>query len=295
MSFLMRLATLSSAGLLAAVLLAPLIKAAVDALRAAEPGLDSGYDFGRIFRRLLQISILTALLAGRRWLTQGRAIRVRGLRASQAPWSRFSLGLLSGIVSLSLFLASHAAWDGGGGLEIRLQPVAAWPPALAWALLTGLVVAAIEEMIFRGWLLEALRLSTPFAVAALVSSMLYGAAHFVAAAVRVRPGWDFLVGLQAVDLHLRALARPELAMVFLVLAAAGFVLACAYAWTASLPFAIGIHAGWVFVIKAAPLMVPSMGIAWLHGSGGALSGIWSLVFLGALLVVLRFSFGGRRS
>ena len=284
-AFARRLAVLIAAGLLSAALLAPLVKIGVDAWRASGPAVDAGYDFGRAFRRLLQLCVLAAVLAGRRWLAPAGAIRIRGLLPTEAPWRRLAAGLALGCASFAVLIAGHLA---AGGLAAAPQPFAAWPPALGFALLTGLVVALIEETIFRGWLLEGLRAASSAVPAVLLSSLLYSLAHFVTAVVRVRPGWDPLIGFRALGLHLAQPARWEIALPCLALAAIGVVLACAYLWSGSLPFAIGLHAGWVAILKMTPLaLTPAIGSAWLYGAGGALAGAGGWLLIGLMLAGLR--------
>jgi membrane protease YdiL (CAAX protease family) len=198
-----------------------------------------------------------------------------------------------GVISFAALVAWHVA---AGGLVATPQPPAAWPAALTFALLTGLLVAAIEETIFRGWLLAGLHAASTIVPAVLLSSLLYSLAHYVTAVVRVRPGWDPLIGLRALALHLAAPARLEIALPCLALAAIGAVLACAYLWSGSLPFAIGLHAGWVAVMKAAPLaLTPAIGSEWLYGPGGALAGVGGWLLIALMLAVLRLGLRQARS
>jgi membrane protease YdiL (CAAX protease family) len=124
-----------------------------------------------------------------------------------------------------------------------------WPLRVGLALTAGLVVGVIEETIFRGFLLGGLLQDWSRFVAVLVSSTLFSATHFLRGNVRVASGLDLDVGLRGLLAHLRPLTQPTVLFPFIGLFLVGIVLAYAYLWTNSLPFAIGLHAGWVFLSK----------------------------------------------
>ena len=68
----------------------------------------------------------------------------------------------------------------------------------------------------------------------------------------------------------------------LTLSLLGMLLAYAYLWTDSLPFAIGLHAGWVFLVMTPGLLLREpTGIEWLYGEQGVLAGAvgWTLLLL----------------
>ena len=202
---------LVAAGLLLAAILAPLVKAVEDARRAAGPPLDAGYDFGRIFRRLLQLSIIGALLAGRRWLWPHGMPRPRGLDAPRAPAAWFARGLAAGCGSFILFLVVQVA---AGRLRFEPRSIDAWPVGILTALAAGVIVGGLEELIFRGWLMESLRRES-VVLAIACSSLVYSYAHFVTAPVRVKSGLDPMVGFRALWLQLCAPARWDLLPPFL--------------------------------------------------------------------------------
>lgn len=127
-----------------------------------------------------------------------------------------------------------------------------WPRLLlsaGKALLTGVVVAVIEEPLFRGVLLGALRKRVGVALAVMVSALYYAAPHFLHAGLKIpeeQVGWDSGV-LLAVD-ALRHLADWRHADSFLALWLAGVFLAVLRLRT-HLFWCIGVHAGWVFVLR----------------------------------------------
>ncbi|MFQ5532997.1 MAG: type II CAAX prenyl endopeptidase Rce1 family protein, partial [Candidatus Methylomirabilales bacterium] len=106
--------------------------------------------------------------------------------------------------------------------------------------------------------------------------------------VPVTIGHDLDVGLGALLAHVRPLVQPAIVFPFVGLLLVGVVLAYAYLWTNSLPFAIGLHAGWVFLGKIDGLLIRERtGIPWLYGEQGVLAGAVGWIFLLLMLPLLR--------
>jgi uncharacterized protein len=113
-----------------------------------------------------------------------------------------------------------------------------------WA---AVIVAILEELVFRGALFGLLRQSMPWPAALVVSSAVYSAVHFIKSGETPLPvQWNS--GL----LLLRAMLRhpPPLIPAFLTLLVAGSILALCYQRTGALYFSIGLHAGWIFWLKS---------------------------------------------
>ena len=266
------------------VLTAPLIKGAVEWFLQAFPssalfGFDTtggSYDFGRIYRRLLLLLTLFLGALGRKWLGP---ISLRGIGAGSRPARQLGSGFMLGCFSFALFLAIFILLG-----ERSLAPAvpADWSWRAGRALTSALVVGVVEETIFRGYLLGGfLRDGSRFG-AVVWGSALFSAVHFLRAPVPVTPGLHLGVGLQALGAHFRPLGRPEVFFPFIGLLLLGMLLAYAYLWTDSLPFAIGLHAGWVFLVKTAGLLLREpTGIEWLYGEQGVLAGAvgWTLLLL----------------
>jgi hypothetical protein len=119
----------------------------------------------------------------------------------------------------------------------------------AGALATALLVAVMEELLFRGAIFGGLRRAMPWVAAMVVSSALYGIVHFMASPANPpRIGW--LTGLQVLPSMLAGMLQPGgLVPALLNLALAGVVLALAYHFTGDILASIGIHAGWIFWLK----------------------------------------------
>lgn len=142
----------------------------------------------------------------------------------------------------TMALGAWAVWAGDRAWDQR-PLVALWP-----ALATGVVVAVMEEVLFRGVVFGALRREWGAARALWASSVFFGALHFVAAQPKT------------------ALAT---AAAFVSLTAIGAVLAWCYWRSGSLYLAIGVHAGCVTALKWWTEITHRGGaeLDWLFGAG----------------------------
>ena len=122
--------------------------------------------------------------------------------------------------------------------------------SLGGAVITAIVVAIIEETIFRAALFGVLRKCFSFPLALLLSSAIYASVHFLQkAAPPAHIGW--LSGLAMLPQMLRG--PPDglpLVPTFFTLLVVGAILALAYQRTGTLFMSIGLHAGWVFWVKS---------------------------------------------
>jgi membrane protease YdiL (CAAX protease family) len=272
------------------VLTAPLVKVAVEWLQPTLPlstplapdTAGGAYDFGRIYRRLLLLLTLLLGTLGRKWLGP---ISLRGIGAGSRPGRRLGSGFVLGCFSFALFLTIFLL---SGERTLAPSAPADWFRLAGRALGSAFVVGVVEETIFRGYLLGGFLRDGSRLGAVLWSSALYSAVHFLRAPVRVTPGLDLGVGFQALGAHLRPLGRPEVFFPFVGLLLLGVLLAYAYLWTDSLPFAIGLHAGWVFLVMAAGLLLREpTGIEWLYGEQGVLARTVGWILLLLMFPVLR--------
>lgn len=178
-------------------------------------------------------------------------------------------GWLAGLAILAALIA--AEWL----LDIRALdagvPAAKLGKALAGGLVGGLLIAFIEETFFRGVMHRAMRRSLSFAATAGLTAALYASLHFVRpprlgadAVVHWDTGWQLLAGMG--DRYLDPLA---LADSWLALFAVGLFLSLVRERTGNIALAIGLHAGWVLVIKLAKTatdLQPDAPLAFLVGS-----------------------------
>lgn len=115
--------------------------------------------------------------------------------------------------------------------------------------ISGLVVAFIEETFLRGAMFTAIQRESGARAAIILTALVYSATHFIA---RHRIATDDVTASSGLDLlagTLRLFADPlHIADAFLCLFAVGVVLGMVRALTGNIAACIGLHAGWVAVI-----------------------------------------------
>ena len=230
-------------------LLAPWLWRAVQALAPEHAWLHTlaRQSFARYVNRCL---LLFALLALPLYL---RGAGIRGWAdVGFHPWRfktrSFLAGFGLGFVSLAAVCAVALAVGGrvfdGGGSAGELAG------RLLGGLATALVVAVLEELLFRGAIFGGLRRAMPWGAALAVSSAVYAIVHFLGKPARPDVvAWDtglrVMPGMLAGFLELRTLVPA-----FFSLTLAGVILGLAYQWTGELYASMGIHAGWIFWLKS---------------------------------------------
>ena len=118
-------------------------------------------------------------------------------------------------------------------------------------LLSGILVAVIEETFFRGALQYHMRRSSSMLTTAIMANLLFASLHFIRPPVAAEgtviswySGWEMLADM----LH-RYENFADFADSFTALFAAGLLLSLVRERTGYLTVCIGIHAGWVWIIK----------------------------------------------
>ncbi len=140
------------------------------------------------------------------------------------------------------------------GARVVAAPPGEWLRLAGYAaisgLLSGLVIALVEESFFRGALYSALRQESGWLWAALGSSLYYAALHFVDP-----PGLpagtviDWSSGLQILAGSFERFTDPRTVDSLLALTLVGLLLAVVREQRGTIALCIGIHAAWVFVIR----------------------------------------------
>jgi membrane protease YdiL (CAAX protease family) len=230
-------------------LLAPWAWRAVQTLAASHPGLAklARQPFARYVNRCL----LLLALAGLPLYLRGAGIRGWsdvGFNPRHIGWRRFLAGFALGFLSLALVCTVALAvggrvFDGGGSAAVLAG-------RLLGALATAVVVAVLEELLFRGAIFGGLRRAMPWGAALLASSAVYAIVHFLGRpAAPDHVAWD--TGLRTLPGMLGGFFEVRtLVPAFFSLTLAGVVLGLAYQWTGDLYASMGIHAGWIFWLKS---------------------------------------------
>ncbi len=122
---------------------------------------------------------------------------------------------------------------------------------LAEGLLVGVLVALIEETFFRGAMYTAVERHSGMWVAVLLPSVLYAALHFLTTDYDVLPrALEWYSGFVSLAYMFEQYTEPALLIdSFLALFAVGVFLALVRARTGHIAGCIGLHAGWVMIIK----------------------------------------------
>jgi membrane protease YdiL (CAAX protease family) len=227
--------------LLAALLAFP----AWNGIHALEPD----WPFHRVISRLWQLALLLALLlAMRRLRLRGRDDWGYGV-PRRTFLGQFAAGLGIGVATmLPMSIAMHAL----GIHELRPEfDAALLAAAVLQGALVGLVVAVVEETFFRGLMYRAIERESGFAAAAWFTALVYASIHFFA---RVKipaaeVAWDS--GFRLLGGALANFSHPLVIIdSFVTLTLVGLLLAMVRRRTGAIAACIGLHMGWVWVIKS---------------------------------------------
>ncbi len=267
---------------LGAALLSPLAWKAVFADWAFLSFLNEHDDFHRYFNRcllglaLLGLGLLCRFSSIKSWSEIGWARPGQNL-----PW--LSKGLLLGLASLT---AAAALPLMSGAREMLPTPaLAEWARHLANALLAGVLVALIEETLFRGVLFGLLRRDLPWRWAALAGSLFFAAMHFL----DQKPDVETITwtsGFSALPAMVHDFANdPYWAAKFINLTLAGITLCALWQRTGNLYCSIGVHAGWIFCLKTNGFLTQSTAdTASVFWGNGQISDGWAATPLLALML-----------
>lgn len=235
---------------LGAILLAGLIGALIAYPAYELTSSFAPWAFHRVAGRVAMLLLAAELV----WLCRHLNLTRKGDFGYGLPWRRFLA------VSLAWGAAGIATAGVGAGflLATHLRIVSPDFAPTAWnfarifgiGVLSGIAVALIEETVMRGAMHTAIeRESGPWA-AALLTAPLFAVLHFTAKS-RIAPediGWG-----SGFDLLLRSfspLGSPSLVFdSFLSWLIVGLILSLTRVLTGNIAVAIGLHAGWVIVLR----------------------------------------------
>lgn len=200
-------------------------------------------------------------------------------------WTEVGKGWLAGLAILVVLSLALLV------LDIRAPQPMGPLPHLGKVMLTGLVggllVGFIEETFFRGVMHTGLRRQLPLWQTLTLTSALYAALHFMRPPrmgaddpVDWGTGWQLLAGM------FDRFADPlPLLDSFVALFMVGVFLSLVRERTGNIALCIGLHAGWVLVIKltlALTATVPGAALGFLSGSYDGIIGWLAAIWLGAL-------------
>ena len=233
-----------------AILLAGLIGALIAYPAYQLTSIFAAWAFHRVASRVAMLVLIAELV----WLCRHLHLTRKRDFGYGLPWTRFlKVSILWGVIG--------AATAGVGAcflLSTHLRVVSPdfAPTALNFArifligLSSGVAVALIEETVMRGAMHTAIERESGPWTAALLTAPLFAVLHFFAKA-RIAPedvGWG-----SGFDLLLRSFAplgQPSLVFdSFLSWLVVGLILSLTRVLTGNIAVAIGLHAGWVVVLR----------------------------------------------
>lgn len=257
--------------------------------------LGADWPFHKVTSRLWQLLLLAGIvLAVRRLQLRSRADwgyghpRAEFLRQAGAG---LAIGLAT-MLPMTLAMTALGILEPKAGLDaVSLLRY------LAAGAATGLVVAALEETFFRGLMYRGIERESGFAAALAGTALFYSAIHFLA---RARLGHDDIgwgSGFELMAVALSRFAQPaSIADSFVTLALVGVILALVRHRTGGVAAGIGLHMGWVCVIKATNWSTaPAEDSRWsfLVGSFDGYTG-WLVAGWAALMLLAGLAFGWLR-
>ena len=193
-------------------------------------------------------------------------------------------GIALGIVSLLVVAGIEI---GGGARSFNSAATARQIiGAIFSAFGSAVLVGALEEILFRGAVFGGLRRIFGWPMALVISSTVFALMHFLKRAEISGPvNWNSGFTLLAKLFDFRGFI-PE----FLSLILVGAILALAYQRTGNLYLSIGLHGGWIFVLKIfGKLTFQSAGaMNSFWGSSKMVDGWLAFLILIATLIVFRF-------
>lgn len=200
---------------------------------------------------------------------------------------RISLGFIIGILILgtvicTLILLDIRTFSASEDLTLSL---------CIKALLAGLVVALIEETLFRGLFFKLAQQWHGSLLTVFLSSFFYALLHFIKPIEHIdESALSVLSGFEVIFNAFMALSNMQLGD-FLALFSVGILLALVRLKTRSLAYCIGMHASWVFLIKTTKELTDSNSLsnwAFLSGQYDGIIGYLSFAWLLTLSATFYF-------
>lgn len=257
--------------------------------------LQPEWPFHKVVSRFWQLLLLVGLvLALRRLGLRGRDDWGYGLERG-----RFIRQLLAGLaIGLATMLPMTIAMQALGLLVWRPDFTATLLlNGIAAGALTGLAVAIVEETFFRGLMFRAVLRESGLAAALWSTALLYSAIHFLARAriPQAEIGWDS--GIALLGSAFSRYADPaSIVDSFVTLLLVGLILGLVRHRTGSIAAGIGLHMGWVWVIKSTTSVTDlDANARWsfLVGSFDGYTG-WLVAGWAALMLAVAFACGWLR-
>lgn len=140
---------------------------------------------------------------------------------------------------------------GSSSLEFQEKGIYFFLLKLPKVLIAALVIAFIEELIFRVLLNETLKKKFHFILALIFTNLIYALVHFIKPDKSYEYTDNFFSGFDYVGVLLQRSVDINLFYAFIALFVVGLTLSLVYEKRKSLVIIMGLHAGWILGIKMA--------------------------------------------
>jgi len=248
------------------------------------------YDFGKVMRRIiLGVTILIIFLFRKPLMIN--SLSTIGIKHTTGWWEHLQMGFF---LSTGIFIlyTSFLFITGTKILEVDAKSLGDLFFQLFKILLIAGLVGCIEEIFFRGFIFQSFLRNMHTVSAVCASSLFYSLLHFFRVKLLVSPGFQPFIGFEVIYQSFAKLlinfntSMPTIIGIFLV----GVVLSYACLRTNSLYFAIGLHAGWIVLIKTNILLFDHVGtnLRWLFGDSKVVTGVLGWGLLLVTLFLIRF-------
>ncbi len=235
-------ATLLAAGLIGAALAYPAYEAASHF---------GPWPFHRVAGRVAMLILALELV----WLFRTLRITTKRDFGYGLPWRRFLkvsllwgvLGAVTAATGAAFLLAAHLR---GPSDPPFIASAASVSHLLLTGLASGISVALIEETVFRGAMHSAIERESGSLVAVLLTAPLFAITHFFAKANIPPEQLHWSSGFDLLARSFAPLGHPALVIdSLLAWLAVGLILSLTRVLTGNIAVAIGLHAGWVLVLR----------------------------------------------
>jgi uncharacterized protein len=235
---------------LGSILLAGLIGACIAYPAYELTSTFATFAFHRVASRIFML-VLAVLLV---WLCRRLDLRRKRDFGYGLPWRRFlkvctlwaAVGIATASAGAAFLLSTH----------LRVMNADFVPSAVSLARIfliglgSGIAVALIEETVFRGVLHTAIETESGPWTAAALTAPLFAVLHFTAKTRIPAAALSWGSGFDLLALSFAPLGHPALVLdAFLSWLVVGLILSLTRALTGNIAVAIGLHAGWVVVLR----------------------------------------------
>ena len=208
------------------------------------------WEFSRIFQRVLLATVLVLLFVLRHPL---RVERVRDAFVRN-DWRQTTLDALFGLtISLGLALGAVPLFVATTDLQWTHERTPAWLVLKTIRAIPGvMLVALVEEILFRVIVFRGLQQSMRVSSAAIVGSLLYATVHFWTPGESYpSPGLDPIAALDTLHALMLRLLQPSILLAQVGLVLIGVTLCFCLHRSGSIFLCIGLHGGWLAATKFA--------------------------------------------